>query len=110
MHQADLGLNLSTKRTRKPEFLAQMERVVPWAELDALIEPHALKSKTGRPPFALQTMLRIRFMQQWFTLSDPAMDETLHDVPLFRVFALANLWLARKRLLVLDGQVRLQTA
>ena len=87
MQQADLGLNLSTKRTRKREFLAQMERVVPWAELEALIEPHAPKSKTGRPPFALQTMLRIHFMQQWFTLSDPAMEEALHDMPLFREFA-----------------------
>ena len=87
MQQADLGLNLSTKRTRKREFLAQMERVVPWAKLEALIELHAPKSKTGRPPFALQTMLRIHFMQQWFTLSDPAMEEALHDVPLFREFA-----------------------
>jgi IS5 family transposase len=55
--------------------------------LEALIEPHAPKSKTGRPPFALQTMLRIHFMQQWFTLSDPAMEEALHDVPLFREFS-----------------------
>ena len=91
MQQADLGLNLSTKRTRKREFLAHMERVVPWAELEALIEPHAPKSKTGRPPFALQTMLRIHFMQQWFTLSDPAMEEALHDVPLFREFGKRHL-------------------
>jgi IS5 family transposase len=61
--------------------------VVPCADLEALIEPHAPKRKTGRPPFALQTMLRIHFMQQWFTLSDPAMEEALHDVPLFREFA-----------------------
>lgn len=87
MQQADLGLTLSTKRTRKREFLAQMERIVPWAELEALIEPYAPKSKTGRPSFALQTMLRTHFMQQWFTLSDPAMEESLHDVPLFREFA-----------------------
>ena len=61
--------------------------MVPCADLEALIEPHAPKRKTGRPPFALQTMLRIHFMQQWFTLSDPAMEEALHDVPLFREFA-----------------------
>jgi transposase, IS5 family len=87
MQQAELGLNLSTKRTRKREFLAQMERVVPWSELVALIEPHAPEKRRGRPPFALLTMLRIHFMQQWFTLSDPAMEEALHDVPLFREFA-----------------------
>ena len=87
MQQTDLGLNLSTKRTRKREFLAQMERVVPWGDLVALIAPYAPEGKKGRPPFAVQTMLRIHFMQQWFTLSDPAMEEALHDVPLFREFA-----------------------
>ncbi|WP_119157587.1 IS5 family transposase, partial [Caldimonas tepidiphila] len=87
MKQADLGLNLSTKRTRKREFLEQMERVVPWAALVELVAPHAPEGRRGRPPFAVETMLRIHFMQQWFTLSDPAMEEALHDVPLFREFA-----------------------
>ena len=87
MKQSDLGLNLTTKRTRKREFLAQMERVVPWGDLVALVAPFAPEGKKGRPPFAVETMLRIHFMQQWFTLSDPAMEEALHDVPLFREFA-----------------------
>ena len=87
MKQSDLGLNLTTKRTRKREFLAQMERVVPWAALVALVAPYAPEGRKGRPPFAIETMLRIHFMQQWFTLSDPAMEEALHDVPLFREFA-----------------------
>ena len=87
MKQTDLGLNLSTKRTRKREFLTEMEGVVPWAALVELIAPYAPEGKKGRPPFALQTMLRIHFMQQWFTLSDPAMEEALHDMPLFREFA-----------------------
>ena len=87
MQQAELGLNLSTKRTRKREFLAQMDRVVPWEALVKKIEPHAPVSRAGRPPFSIHTMLRIHFMQQWFTLSDPAMEEALHDVPLFREFA-----------------------
>ena len=87
MNQTDLGLNLSTKRTRKREFLAEMEGVVPWTELVALIAPYAPEGKKGRPPFALHSMLRIHFMQQWFTLSDPAMEEALHDMPLFREFA-----------------------
>jgi transposase, IS5 family len=87
MKQSDLGLNLTTKRTRKREFLAQMERVAPWAALVALVQPHAPDGKRGRPPFPIETMLRIHFMQQWFTLSDPSMEEALHDVPLFREFA-----------------------
>jgi IS5 family transposase len=87
MQQTDLGLNLSIKRTRKREFLAQMERVMPWGDLVGVVSPYSRESKTGRPRFAVLTMLRIHFMQQWFTLSDPAMEEALHDVPLFREFA-----------------------
>jgi IS5 family transposase len=87
MKQTDLGLNLTTKRTRKREFLAQMERVVPWATLVELVAPYAPEGRKGRPPFPVETMLRIHFMQQWFTLSDPGMEEALHDTPLFREFA-----------------------
>jgi len=84
MKQTDLGLNLTTKRTRKREFLDEMNRVVPWTALVALVAPFAPEGRRGRPPFDVETMLRIHFMQQWFTLSDPAMEEALHDVPLFR--------------------------
>ena len=87
MKQLGLGLNLSTKRTRKREFLDEMNQVVPWAALVAVIEPHSPRAKTGRPPFAIETMLRIHYLQQWFNLSDPAMEEALHDVPLYREFA-----------------------
>jgi len=68
MKQATLGLNLSTKRTRKREFLDEMDRVVPWTEL---IEPHYPKGKTGRPPFGMLVMLRIHFLQHWLPLSAP---------------------------------------
>jgi IS5 family transposase len=88
MKQADLGLNLVTKRTRKREFLLEMDFVVPWSQLVALITPHAPPGHTGRPPFPVETMLRIHFLQQWFALSDPAMEEALFDMPLFREFAL----------------------
>jgi len=54
MKQTDLGLKLSTKRTRKREFLDEMQRVVPWGELIALIEPHYPKGTTGRPPLWLR--------------------------------------------------------
>ena len=84
---AATGFELVTKRTRKREFLEEMNLLVPWNELLALIEPFAPLGKTGRPPFASSTMLRIHFMQQWFGLSDPAMEEALHDTPLFCNFA-----------------------
>ena len=75
------------KQTRKAVFLAEMETVVPWSRLAALIEPFYPKKRNGRPPMPLGTMLRIHFMQQWFGYSDPAMEEALHDVPLLRQFA-----------------------
>lgn len=78
------GFELRAKRTRKRAFLEQMDRVVPWAELVALIEPYAPKAgpKGGRPPFAVEKLLRIHFLQQWFGLSDPAVEEALYDTPL----------------------------
>ena len=87
MKQLGLGLNLSTKRTRKREFLDEMERVVPWSVLVQIVEPHYPRAKTGRPPYGIETMLRIHYLQQWFALSDPAMEEALHDMPVFREFA-----------------------
>ena len=87
MKQLGLGLNLSTKRTRKREFLEEMERVVPWTALVQVVEPYYPRAKTGRPPFRIETMLRIHYLQQWFALSDPAMEEALHDMPVFREFA-----------------------
>ena len=87
MKQSSLDLNLSVKKTRKREFLFEMNRVVPWSALVELIAPYYPQGKNGRPPFALETMLRVHFMQQWFTLSDPAMQEAFFDVPLYREFA-----------------------
>ena len=83
------GFERKTKRTRKREFLDEMNLVVPWAELVSLIAPHSptRSAKGGRPPFAVETMLRIHFLQQWFNLSDPAMEEALYDTPMFREFA-----------------------
>lgn len=82
------GFERKTKRTRKRQFLDEMNLVVPWAELVSLIAPHAPTSgaKGGRPPFAVETLLRIHFLQQWFNLSDPAMEESLYDMALFREF------------------------
>jgi IS5 family transposase len=93
MKQADLGLNLSSKRTRKREFLDQMDKVVPWAELVELNAPHCpQRGRKGRQPYEVGAMLRIHFLQQWFGLSDPAMEEALHEVPLYREFTGLDSW------------------
>lgn len=75
------------KRTRREVFLAEMDQVVPWVRLVELIEPVYPKPGKGRRPYALETMLRIHFMQQWFSLSDPAMEEALYDMASMRQFA-----------------------
>ncbi len=92
MKQQSLGLGQSNKRTRRREFLSEMERVVPWSALVELVAPYMPEGRRGRPPFAVEAMLRIHFMQQWFNLSDPAMEDALHDVPLFREFAGLGGW------------------
>ena len=87
MSLATTGFELVTKRTRKREFLYEMNLVIPWTQLLALIGPHAPAAKTGRPPFPIEVMLRIHLLQQFFGHSDPAMEEALHDIPLYREFA-----------------------
>ena len=82
MTQEELDLKLSTRRTRKAVFLDEMNLVVPWSELLSLIAPHAPRAKNGRQPFELLTMLRIHFLQQWFGLSDLAMEEALFETAL----------------------------
>ena len=75
------------KQTRREKFLLEMEAVVPWARLLAVIEPFYPKAGNGRRPYELPVMRRIHFMQQWFNYSDAAMEEALHDIPLLRRFA-----------------------
>lgn len=75
------------KRTRREIFLSEMEQVVPWKALLVLIEPHYPKTGgPGRQPYRLETMLRIHLLQQWYALSDPAMEEALCDTPVMRQF------------------------
>ena len=90
MKQATLGSTdwaLKTKVTRRAQFLSEMEAVVPWQRLWAVIEPHYPKAVQGRPPHPMPRMLRIYFMQQWFNLSDPAMEDALYDSESMRRFA-----------------------
>ena len=80
--QQDAGFEKHRKTTRRDVFLAEMDRVVPWASLVAVIEPHYPKPREdggGRPPVGLERMLRIHFLQQWYALSDPAAEEALYD-------------------------------
>lgn len=79
MKQATLNLDLHCKKTRKREFLEEMEQVVPWAKLVTLIARTTPKRRDGRPPFALETMQRTHFIQQWFSLSDPAMEDAFFE-------------------------------
>jgi IS5 family transposase len=65
-----------------------MDQVVPWAQLIALIEPHdSKKGRRGRTPMPLQSMLRIDFMQQWYAMSEPAMENALYEIESMRRFA-----------------------
>lgn len=75
------------KRTRREKFLEEMDQVVPWDALLALIGPVYPKAGNGRRPYALKTMLRIHLMQNWFGYSDPAMEEALYEVAPLRRFA-----------------------
>ncbi len=75
------------KPTRRERFLAAMEQVIPWSEPTAVIEPYYPKAEgAGRPPVGVERMLRIHFLQQWFNLSDPAVEEALYDSRAMRQF------------------------
>ena len=75
------------KTTRRERFLVEMDAVIPWARLVALIEPHYPKAGGGRRPMPLERMLRVYFMQQWFNLSDPQAEDALYDIEPMRRFA-----------------------
>lgn len=75
------------KKTRRELFLEEMERVVPWKSLLNLIEPFYPLAGNGRHPYPLEKMLRVHLMQNWFGLSDPAMEEVLYEITPMRVFA-----------------------
>jgi transposase, IS5 family len=84
---ASLAWNAKGKTTRREQFLGEMNAVIPWARLTALIEPHYPKAGNGRQPMPLERMLRVYFMQQWFNLSDPQAEDALYDIEPMRRFA-----------------------
>ena len=84
---ADASFEQYRKPTRRERFLAEMEQVIPWSELAAVIEPYYPKAEgAGRPPVGVERMLRIHFLQHWFNLSDPAVEEALYDSRAMRQF------------------------
>ena len=74
------------KNTRREVFLEEMELVVPWKPLLKLIEPHYPTAGRGRRPYPLESVLRVHLMQNWFALSDPAMEEALYEIASLRTF------------------------
>jgi IS5 family transposase len=83
---ATVNFDKHGKLTRRAAFLAEMDRVVPWRELCALIEPFYPKTGNGRPPVGLERMLRLHLLQHWFNLSDPAAEEALYESLSMRQF------------------------
>lgn len=84
---ADASFERYRKTTRRERFLAEMEQVIPWRELCGAIEPFYPKTEgAGRPAIGLERMLRIHFLQHWFNLSDPAVEEALYDSRALRAF------------------------
>ena len=84
---ANVGFERFARTTRRAVFLAEMERVVPWPALCRLVEPFYPKPGNGRPPIGVERMLRLYFLQQWFNLSDPAVEEAVYDSQTMRHFA-----------------------
>lgn len=87
--QADGGIEAHRKATRRDVFLVEMEKIVPWSELCAAIEPFYPKARPegGRRAVGLERMLRIHFLQQWYAPSDPAVEDVLYDSASMRRFA-----------------------
>ncbi|RYU57414.1 IS5 family transposase [Methylolobus aquaticus] len=85
---ASLAYDQKKKQTRREKFLSEMEQAVPWSELLAVIEPHyPTAGRRGRQPFPLATMLRLYFLQQWYALSDPGLEDALYEIESMRRFA-----------------------
>ncbi len=85
------GFERHGKTTRKAEFLARMDKLIPWAEFCKVVEPFYPKAGNGRPPIGLERMLRMYFVAHWFNLADEACEDALYDLPAFRDFCRIDL-------------------
>jgi len=90
-----MGFERYGRKIKRERFLEAMEQIVPWAELQGLVEPHDPKGENGRPPVGLGIMLRMYFLQQWFNLSDPGAEDALYESPVLRHF-LESIWGVRQ--------------
>ena len=88
---ADSEFSTKRRQTRKEIFLSRMEHILPWQDMTAVIEPFYPKAGNGRRPYPLETMLRIHCMQQWYSLSDGAMEDALYEIASMRLFAKLSL-------------------
>ena len=75
------------KQTRREKFLGEMDKAIPWKKLERVIRPTYPAGGPGRPPYALSSMLRIYFLQQWYAMSDPGMEDALYEIQSMRRFA-----------------------
>ena len=82
------------RKSRRELFLEEMEGIVPWSAMEALVRPHYAKAGNGRQPVGLSIMLRTYFVQQWFNLSDPGVEEALYESAALRRFAGVDLGVA----------------
>src|SRR5665213_575913 len=82
------------RKSRRELFLDEMEKIVPWSGLEALVRPHYAKAGKGRQPVGLSIMLRTYFVQQWFNLSDPGVEELLYESAAVRRFVGVDLGIA----------------
>ena len=88
---ADSEFNNKRLKTRKEIFLSRMGVLMPWGQLEAVIEPFYPKAGKGRRPYPLSTMFRIHCMQHWYNMSDPAMQDALYEITSMRLFDLLQL-------------------
>jgi IS5 family transposase len=95
MSFANVPFERFSKTTRRSIFLDEMNRILPWSEMCAVVKPHYPTGEAGRVPIPLERMLRIHFLQQWFNLSDPGAEEALYDIISMRTFAGIDLGKAR---------------
>jgi transposase, IS5 family len=81
------GFERYGRKSKRELFLEEMDKIVPWAGLVDLVQPYYPKGEQGRPPIGLERMLRLYFLQQWFDLSDPGLEDALYESPALRLFA-----------------------
>jgi transposase, IS5 family len=83
---SDLETQNKKKRTRREEFLSKMESIVPWSDIVSLVKPYYYSNRTGRPATRLEVILRMYFLQIWFSISDEGLEDAIYDIKPFSTF------------------------